>query len=151
MITDTDRMHNLLTVNQFYELALQDGFKFELFESKILVTPKHAIDDEMRELIIKHKAQLMDLLINNQQFITHNNANHLLIPQAQARSERVLAMLKSDSSITRAMIDCHVSDPLNVILTLAIRSIGTVELLLPKASYDGIAILNKLDELQQTH
>ena len=51
-----------LTINQFYALALQGGFKFELVESKIIVTPKHAIDDEMRVLIIKHKAQLVDLI-----------------------------------------------------------------------------------------
>lgn len=51
-----------LTFNQFYALALQGGFKFELVESKIIVTPKHAIDDEMRVLIIKHKAQLVDLI-----------------------------------------------------------------------------------------
>ena len=74
-----------------------------------------------------------------------------LSAQAQQRREKVLAMLEADPSITRAVIDCHVTDPLNVILTIAIRHIGTVELMLPKASYDGMAILIKLDELQQTH
>ena len=79
----------------------------------------------------------------------HND--NALSPQAQARRERVLAMLNVNPSIKRAMIDCHDSDPLNVILTIAIRSIGTVELMLPKASFDGMALLIKLDELQQTH
>lgn len=77
--------------------------------------------------------------------------NNALSPQAQARREQVLAMLNANPSIKRAMIDCHVSNPLNVILTIAIRSIGTVELMLPKASYNGLALLIKLDELQQTH
>lgn len=49
------------------------------------------------------------------------------------------------------MIDCHINNSLNVILTLAVRNIGTVELMLPKASYDGIALLIKLDESQHTH
>ena len=148
---ETFLSHNELTVNQFYALALQGGFKFELVDSKIMVTPKHAIDDEMRDLIIKHKAQLVDLLSSKQQLETHNNANIKLSAQAQQRREKVLAMLEADTSITRAVIDCHACDPLNVILTIAIRHVGTVELMLPKASYDGMAILIKLDELQLTH
>ena len=148
---DTVPPPSQLTVNQFYALALQSGFKFNLVDSKIIVTPKHAIDDEMRELIIKHKAQLMDLISKNHHWVAHSNAIHLLSPKAQLRRERVLAMLEADPSIHRAMIDCHISDPLNVILTIAIRYIGTVEMMLPKASYDGMALLIKLNDLQQTH
>ena len=148
---DTVPPPNELTVNQFYTLALQGGFKFELVDSKIIVTPKHAIDDEMRELIIKHKAHLINLISKNHQWAAHSNTIHLLSPQAQLRRERVLAMLEADPSIHRTMIDCHISDPLNVILTIAIRYIGTVEMMLPKASYDGMALLIKLNELQQTH
>lgn len=82
-----------LTVNQFYTLALQGDFKFELVDSKIIVTPKHAIDDEMRELIMKHKAQLVDLISKNHQWAAHSNAIHLQSPQPHVRSERVLAKL----------------------------------------------------------
>ena len=148
---DTVLPPNELTVNQFYTLALQGGFKFDLVDSKIIVTPKHAIDDEMRKLIIKHKARLINLISKNHQWAAHSNTIHLLSPQAQVRRERVLAMLEADPSIHRAMIDCHISDPLNVILTIAIRYIGTVEMMLPKASYDGMALLIKLNELQLTH
>ena len=74
-----------------------------------------------------------------------------LSPQAQVRREQVLAILEANPLVTRAVIDCHISDPLNVILTIALRNIGTVEMLLPKASYDGMALLIKLNELQQTH
>lgn len=151
LFDDTVPPPSKLTFNQFYALALQGGFKFELVDSKIIVTPKNAIDDEMRELIIKHKAQLVDLISNNQQWMTHNNAIHLLSSQAQARREQVLAMLNASPDIKRALIDDYESDPLNVILTLAIRHVGTVELLIPKSSYDGLALLIKLDELQQTH
>lgn len=77
--------------------------------------------------------------------------NNVLSPQAQARRERVLAMLNANPSIKRAMIDCHDSDPLNVILTLAVRDIGTIELMLAKTSYDGLAIITCLESLQTTH
>ena len=78
---------------------------------------------------------------------TDNSLN----PQAQVRRERVLEMLNTHPLIIRALIDDHESDPLNVILTLAIRDIGTIEFMLPKASFDGIAILTCLESLQTTH
>ena len=72
-------------------------------------------------------------------------------PQVEVRRLRVLDILNANPSITRAMIDDHESDPLNVILTLAIRNIGTVELLIPKKSFNGMAILNSLESLQMVH
>ena len=77
--------------------------------------------------------------------------NHLLSPDAQARRKQVLSMLNVDPLFNRALIDDHDCDPRNVILTLAIRHIGTVELLLSKASFNGLTILNSLESLQTTH
>jgi len=72
-------------------------------------------------------------------------------PQVEVRRLRVLDILNANPSITRAMTDDHESDPHNVILTLAIRNIGTVELLVPKESFNGMAILNSLESMQTVH
>lgn len=62
---DTVPPPNKLTVKQFYALATQGGFKFEMDGYKIIIMPKHAIDDEMREFIVKNKAQLVELIISD--------------------------------------------------------------------------------------
>ena len=72
-------------------------------------------------------------------------------PASQLRRERVLEMLNNDPSLTRALMDDQEDDPFNVILTLAIRNVGTVEFLLPKERYNGLAILASLESLQITH
>ena len=78
-------------------------------------------------------------------------ANPPLSPQAQKRRDKVIAMLNANPLIERALIDDHDNDPLNVILTLAVRDIGTIELMLAKTSYDGLAIITCLESLQTTH
>lgn len=40
------------------------GFEFSIENSRLIVTPAHAIDDEMADLIRNHKAELIKLLQN---------------------------------------------------------------------------------------
>lgn len=68
-------------------------------------------------------------------------------PKAEARRKAVLAALAKDSTLQRAAVIDPDAEPGNVVLTLAIRDRGTVEVRIPRGRYDPFLLL----ELIQKH
>ena len=66
-------------------------------------------------------------------------------PAAEARRQRVLAMLEKSPGIKYALITDTDSDPDSVLLTLAIRGKATCEFQIPRDKYDGVLLLELLE------
>lgn len=65
-------------------------------------------------------------------------------PAAEARRQRVLAMLAEDPNVRRsAVVDNPDADP--VLLTVAIRDVATFELAIPAAKFDPFLLLSLID------
>jgi hypothetical protein len=65
---------------------------------------------------------------------------------ADARRKEVLRMLIENPGITYAIVSDTELDPDAVIVTLAIRDKATCELRVPKAKYDGLALLQIIEQ-----
>ena len=102
---------------------------------KLVAAPQASLDDELRALIREHKAELLATL--------QEAANHepLPDPQAEARRQRVLAMLSQNQGVTYAVLTDLDSDPETVLVTLAIRGRATCELRIPREKYDPFLLL----------
>lgn len=64
---------------------------------------------------------------------------------AEARRQRVLAMLADRPGIRYAILTDTRADPEAVLLTLAIRGQATCELRIPQAKYDGVLLLDLIE------
>ncbi len=63
-----------------------------------------------------------------------------------ARQEKVLAMLRENPEVPRAIYADAETDPHNVILTIAVRNCATCEMLVPKAKYDPWRLLELIEQ-----
>ena len=116
--------------------ALQgQGLRVWAEGDRLLVAPKARITDETRRLIREHKAELLTAL----------SADTLSDPAAEARRQRVLAMLAERPSVRYAAITDTLAVPGSVVLTLGVRHVGTVELLIPADKWDGVLFLEMLE------
>lgn len=71
--------------------------------------------------------------------------------QREARRQKVIAMLEASPDTPRAIYPDTTSDPLNVILAIAVRACQqTCEMLIPKAKYDAWRLLELIERLGQT-
>lgn len=70
--------------------------------------------------------------------------------RAEWRRQKVIAMLEAAPGTQRAIYPDTDSDPLNVILAIAIRHVATCEMLIPKATYDPWRLLELIERLGQT-
>lgn len=66
-------------------------------------------------------------------------------PVAEARRQRVLDMLAEQPGIRYAVVTDSETELDAVILALAIRGVGTCELRIPKAKYDGVLLLDLIE------
>lgn len=66
-------------------------------------------------------------------------------PAAEARRQRVLAMLADRQSVRYAVLTDTRADPEAVLLTLAIRGVGTCELRIPREKHDPFRLLDLID------
>jgi hypothetical protein len=71
-------------------------------------------------------------------------------PAAEARRQRVLAILAERPGIRYAVLTDIPADPDAVILTLAIRGKATCELRIPRDRYDPYLLLDLLDKHRAT-
>jgi len=90
------------------------------------------------------------------QTIRQSKAEILTELQREARAEwrrqKVIAMLDAAPGTQRAIYADTDSDPLNVILAVAIRHVATCEMLIPKAKYDPWRLLELIERHgQATH
>ena len=67
-------------------------------------------------------------------------------PAAEARRQRVLAMLAANPGARYALVTDTEGDPEAVILALAIRGRATCELRIPRDRYDPFLLLDLLDK-----
>ena len=68
------------------------------------------------------------------------------IDAAEARRQKVIAMLEAEPGTQRAICTDDTNDPDNVILTIAVRSCQqTVEMLIPRAKYDPWLLLELIE------
>lgn len=72
-------------------------------------------------------------------------ANDPANPAAEARRQRVLAMLAAQPEARYAVLTDSESDPVAVIVVLAIRGRATCELLMPRDKYDGLLLLDLIE------
>ena len=68
-----------------------------------------------------------------------------LIPAAEARRQRVIAMLADDPGLQYAVTTDADADPEAVILALAIRGRATCELRIPRVKYDPFLLLTLIE------
>lgn len=94
----------------------------------LIVTPREVLTDDLRELIRENKNALLATLNG-----------------AEARRNRVLAMLAERPGIRYAVLTDAQADPDAVILTLAIRGKATCELRIPHDRYEPFLLLDLLD------
>ena len=66
-------------------------------------------------------------------------------PAAEARRQRVLAMLRESPTVRYAVVTDTDSDPDAVIVTLAVRGRASCELLIPRDRYDGVLLLDLIE------
>ena len=62
-------------------------------------------------------------------------------PKVESRRNKVLAMLEENPTIRRAFLTDTNAYPDHVVLTLAIRGVGSCELLIPNRKYDPFLTL----------
>lgn len=71
--------------------------------------------------------------------------------RAEARRQKVIAMLNAAPDTKRAIFADTESDPHNIVLTVAVRACQqTCELLIPKSKYDPWRLLELIERLGQT-
>ena len=93
-------------------------------------------------IIREHKAELLDELR------AANDGAYEALPDAaaEARRQRVLAMLRDSPTITYAAVTDTDSNLDAVIVALAIRGKASFELLIPRVKWDGVLFLELLDK-----
>jgi len=75
----------------------------------------------------------------------NDSADTLPDPRAEARRQRVLAMLEAHPEARYAVLTQDNGDPEGATLTLAMRGRATCELRIPRQKYDGVLLLNLIE------
>lgn len=143
------------------------GLNVEVDGDELRVSPKSAITDEARAFIRSHKAALLPLLAqitssksreelaSNDELVAFQQAEVLecasaVWGDAEAGQRKVESMLANNPAIRYALATNAEGDPDDVLLTLAIRNLGTCDLRIPKARYDPFLIMRLLDQYDGT-
>jgi hypothetical protein len=92
-------------------------------------------------IIREHK----DGLLNELRAATDGAYDALPDAAAEARRQKVLAMLRERPTVRYVVVTDTESDPDAVIVALAIRERATCELLIPRDRYDGVLLLELID------
>lgn len=115
------------------------GIRLKLLpDGRIWVEPRAALNDELRDLIRSHKAELLQALAGDPEPEPD--------PRAEARRQRVLAMLEAHPGARYAALTDMQADPAAVIVVLAIRGRATCELRIPRDKYDGVLLLDLIEK-----
>ncbi len=114
---------------------------------KLIATPKASVTPEIVDLLRANKSELLAALSP----VTCNVASPdtddpTPDPAAEGRRRRVLALLEAHPEAKYAAVSDMQAVPGFVLLTLAIRDVGTVDLLIPAAKWDGVLFLDLLEK-----
>lgn len=75
--------------------------------------------------------------------VANQQARSTLDPESNERRDRVLAILEGSAGVTYAVVCDGQGDPVPV--AIAIRGVGTCEVLVPRNRYDGLMLLDILE------
>lgn len=101
------------------------------------ISPANDLPPEIVKQLKQHKPEILAAL--------------KLERQQEDRRQKVLAMLVERPELTRAIHTDTEADPVNVILTIAVRGVATGELLIPKARYQPWQLLALVDRVGELH
>lgn len=122
--------------NLIFELR-EAGYSIKADGRYLDISPADNLPPDIVERIKQSKAEILAAL--------------LLEQQQEARLQNALAMLEADPEIKRAVHADADSDPDRVILTIAIRNVGTCEMLVPRAGFDAWQLIALVDRYVLVH
>lgn len=103
---------------------IQDsGFCIDCDDSGLLVSPADQLTEELKQLIRENKPAILAELHTQR-----------VLEEALSESEKKYSVLVTDAS----------TDP--VLVKVGIRGIGTFDMEIPKANYDGLALLEVVEQ-----
>jgi hypothetical protein len=129
-------------------LIERHGARLSLDGSRIIARPASALTGELRHALRTHKVEVMAYLNKNTDSpatIADASGDSAL----EKRRQLVLSMLTKEPDTTYAITMDDKAEPDAVIVTLAIRNKLSCELWIEKSRYDGLALLELIEE--QTH
>jgi hypothetical protein len=120
----------------------QTGLSVSRNGDQLIVSPRDRLTDELRAAIRSAKRELLEALATEPSIGEDESP---LSPIQQAARQQVLAQLQANPTVQRAFVNRFNPDG-SMIVTLAIRGVGTGELLIPaerfsQASLDDYAAL----------
>lgn len=119
------------------------GVRLRAEGESIIASPKEAVTAEVIELVRQNKPALLAALARPATHVT--DVTLLADDGRERRRQVVLKMLADNPRAPRAVYcDDDTTDP--VIVTVAVRGKGSLEVLIPKAKYDGINLLELADK-----
>ena len=89
---------------------------------------------------------VQELRLRKAELVAFLNAEAVNNDPAERRRCEVLAMLEANPRITHAIVTDDEAEADCVIVTVAIRGIGTCDLRIPREKYDGLAVLQLIEE-----
>jgi hypothetical protein len=113
-----------MTAQELIKIASSRGIGLSVNGDKLRVFPACAVDDELKAALVANKARILQLLDTS----VNDGAAH------ESAQRQVLAKLRADPGVKRAFYS-RVEHG-NIIITLAIRGIGTGELLIPAERFN---------------
>jgi hypothetical protein len=164
-----------MTAELIIKQAINDGVNFVLSDTGIikLSGDKNAVN-RWASVIRKNKQAIIALLTRNQElairtWLTHigePEEDHYIVlnkcrrnPEALAyyleraaeyaceqRWQKVLSLLAENPDKQRVYVTDTITDPDNVILTVAIRGVATFEMLVPQDRYDPFLLVEMIDK-----
>ena len=118
-----------MTPTEIMALADSSGVRVRVVDGQIIAGPKGAVSEELRKLIRENK----DALVAHVAAVAH-------AADYERRRKKVLKILADNPKAERAVLtEDDAADP--VVVTVAVRGKGTLEVLIPKAKYDGFALM----------
>ncbi len=125
-----------MTPAEIIHNVLSHGGKVAIDEADLTLTAPQPLPADLLQKLRAHKAELI-------RYFTMEAANS---DPAERRRVEVLSMLAREPSITHAFVCDDESEADYVIVTVGIRGIGTCDLRIPRETYDGLPVLELIEE-----
>lgn len=110
------------------------GYSIKADNGFIDISPANDLPPELITEIKQHKPEILAELAR------------------ETRRQKVIAMLAADPNLVRAITVEDTGDPQGLIMNVAIRDAGTVELMLPRTTYDPFKLMQLIEQHgQATH
>jgi hypothetical protein len=116
--------------------ARERGLTLKAAGDKLRIAPAQAVDDVLRAALVAHKLAILRMLTNPRAEHPSSPEEEIqpLSTKQEAARREVLAQLAANPTVQRAL--CNRFENGALIITLAIRGIGTGELLIPAERFN---------------